>query len=912
MKKRWSANLRKKILWITIALLAVIIVLVVIFIPEVSSHCQRLLSVLPHKEKTISLYEAEWWTKDDQRSTLWPLLVSLIVAMLGTLITTYIFLKGSLDRTLDDHPYYKVVITQYRKETMEHMWRYTVLTLLLITGISLLYCLLYFFALRSHYSIRGFLFLMTLVCLIYSAKILKSCIFAEKGLHSTAKRLLLKRIMDAQKYIYNRNQIRRVQFLLKMFKINVSDLTDSWMKTQPGRNGVDKRQIDASQIILMFQYWEKLYMSLIRQDDSSSQPPPQQVLLSVERGIKIYKEAQKQDMEQMDAEFNCWNTAAYKLILGFQHYLAGREDCSESSNSLGHQIHDMSVIRDLLRVLIETSEVPRAGNEEANRLLQPHINAVYDIIFSFTAGVSAFLLRIPARFEIFFPLGRFIAANFYNVRIQDSALRASWFTCSVFARTKLVNCNFGTVRFDRCEFFSADSRNCSFSNAMFDVCGLRSAIFENVDFTGADLRECDLEGASFRDSILQNMTLMEIHLKNCSLENCKIVQPEIRFSIDQDDCSICNLNLTGSTISDLNVYIEGLPDAEEPACSAEINADSPSLVYQFLLNIRQMQDILKKAEIQDSLEESCTCLGYFRDKAKQLNIDYYGKPFYGSTPKNHFQNENNSDAVWNAIQQYALIAMGECIFSKTVLIDFPLYRVNLDQSIFLDAQMKGATLFCVYMPGCIMERSNMRESLLWGVVMESAVLNNAYFYKAECTLVNLEDSSLIELHASGAKFCCCSFNRSNCEQIDLTNACLDACSFRDSILTKAELTGSKFQTVRMDNLSASGMLASYTEFNDCTLTNAYLSHSSFNYAVFVDCDFSLSSFSRSAVTNVKFVGCSFKNADFSSTSFAQAEFLDCSHMETARWDSCRFVQTSFLGANEGFEKKLPETASVIN
>ena len=38
---------------------------------------------------------------DDQRSTLWPLLITLIATMLGSLITSYVFLKEALDRTSD-------------------------------------------------------------------------------------------------------------------------------------------------------------------------------------------------------------------------------------------------------------------------------------------------------------------------------------------------------------------------------------------------------------------------------------------------------------------------------------------------------------------------------------------------------------------------------------------------------------------------------------------------------------------------------------------------------------------------------------------------------------------------------------------------------------------------------------------
>ena len=55
---------------------------------------------------------------DDQRSTLWPLLITLIATMLGSLITSYVFLKEALDRTSDEKTYYSVVIREYREKKL--------------------------------------------------------------------------------------------------------------------------------------------------------------------------------------------------------------------------------------------------------------------------------------------------------------------------------------------------------------------------------------------------------------------------------------------------------------------------------------------------------------------------------------------------------------------------------------------------------------------------------------------------------------------------------------------------------------------------------------------------------------------------------------------------------------------------
>ena len=55
---------------------------------------------------------------DDQRSTMWPVIISMTVTLLGSIITTYVFSKDTLDGILDERPYYREVIIEYRRKTM--------------------------------------------------------------------------------------------------------------------------------------------------------------------------------------------------------------------------------------------------------------------------------------------------------------------------------------------------------------------------------------------------------------------------------------------------------------------------------------------------------------------------------------------------------------------------------------------------------------------------------------------------------------------------------------------------------------------------------------------------------------------------------------------------------------------------
>lgn len=47
------------------------------------------------------MYSFESW------EIVWPAMVSTLIAVFGTLVTSYVFLKDALDRTIDEKPYYK-------------------------------------------------------------------------------------------------------------------------------------------------------------------------------------------------------------------------------------------------------------------------------------------------------------------------------------------------------------------------------------------------------------------------------------------------------------------------------------------------------------------------------------------------------------------------------------------------------------------------------------------------------------------------------------------------------------------------------------------------------------------------------------------------------------------------------------
>ena len=161
---------------------------------------------------------------DDQRSTLWPVLITLIATMLGSLITSYVFLKEALDRTSDEKTYYSVVIREYRDKTMRSLWLYMLTSIALMGIVIFLYSMFYFGHIRSRDEVRIILILLYGVCMIGSAWFLNKCIDIDRGLHKTADKLLKIQIAKARELLGTLKQKRERMLLDSSSNENFDEL----------------------------------------------------------------------------------------------------------------------------------------------------------------------------------------------------------------------------------------------------------------------------------------------------------------------------------------------------------------------------------------------------------------------------------------------------------------------------------------------------------------------------------------------------------------------------------------------------------------------------------------------------------------------------------------------------------------
>ena len=811
-------------------------------------------------------------TWDDQRSTLWPVLASMVITMLGSLITTYVFLKEALDRTVDEKPYYGVVINEYRTRIMKHLWRYLVAIFILMAFVIIMYSVFYFGKIRTNKRFRIIIVALYVISMVYSGVVLRKCIDINKGLFTTAKQLIKARTAKSRELLQMKpEKIREIH----EETVGQDERMEKWLQVELRDASYS---MDKEKFVSRFSEWERFLMLLLEDSKGflKEKSITERITTAVMDGMKIFE--QDEDMEKQDANANGWSMGAYQKIRSYQekNYIGKEMFCSMAML--------LSEYRDLLKVQMETGQ-----NERTVFYIEDASNELAGLFALFILELSTNVFRILPKIEIFLPAGRFQCANFYNTRFENSAFRSASFKDSVFSRSKISNSNFGMALFQNCEFFSVDSRNCSMSNVLFDLCNLRESIFEDVDFTGAYVKKCNLEKAVFHDCILSNMEIEESKFYQNNFTNSKIWNITLR-DIPGETFRECDFS--DSDISNVRICIK----------KEKRKWKSPDRAHT--LESRKYLEFLAKEDIADSFWSDQETITDIRTAVNDFQLG--GRFFRGFRIEGEIREKkrNRTRCVWSDVEEEAVIIVCESVFKNAKIRDARFYRVNLDQSVFTYADMKGAYFLSVHMPGCILDGANLRESLLWAVNLQSAVLTDAILFKAVCKMVNFEDAALSKIHASKAEMFYCSFERSDCSGIDLTKALIDNCSFRDAILTNGELTDARFCSVDFENCIADGMLSAYSIFTECTLRNAYLKESCFNYTVFRACDFSLANFNDSTVTNVEFHDCNFEESNFRRTCFVNAYFSGNMKMKAELFDGCTFIRPKFMGSNKGFEEEL--------
>lgn len=894
MKQREQTKSKKR-RWIGFPWIAVIIAVLLVLI--IAILCPYPWDKILQSMQTLgdeAVFQNDSFT-DDQRSTLWPLLISIVATMLGSLITSYIFLKDALDRTADEKPYYDEVIGQYRNQIVYWLWIYTLLALFAMgAGIGLFF-LFYYVHWRSHNVIRSILIALCLaICTIGSVFILRKCLYISKGLYKTAERLLENKSLEIQKLAEPLNMV--LQEIIPMLDQSISAATADksltvmelakWLQINSDSQSEHAKAylLSKDKFINRFSEWEKLLLLLLEQDigesaSAKAQPMYQRIQIAMQKLPDIPDGT----IERNDADSNRWRDDIYEKLHVCEQILEKKPP--DLATDFSQIFRLLSDCRNLFLVQKET------GCHEEEWINADKIK-IAELFACLLLYMSVEVFRAIPRVRVFIPAEQFWYANFYNTRFEDSAFRASSFRYSVFARSKITNSNFNMTKFVNCEFYSVDCRNCSFSNSILIDSALKEAIYVDVDFTGTELEQCRLERTKFQDSILSNMVLVDVSfgIGGNDFTNSKI--SNIKIMIHDSEYKIVKSNFTNCSLHDIQICILPTPPLQKEDSRSEDPLVRDCLAFCQQLRLQQ----------------------FFWDEGgrKQLNIRNMVTLFVPNTSEIEFtkiecKNElkyPEKKSIWKVISRMSAVFLQESVFENAEMPQFHFYRADLTQCVFRNAVMNEVTMIGVTMTGSIMTGANLRKGIFCAVDMSSCVLTDAILYDAVCRLINYEDAALAHLHASSADFACCSFNRSDCTGIDLTSAALTHCSFMDTILTGAELTGARFDHVNFRNSIADKMLSSYSLFHDCDLTNSLLSQSCLNDTVFKKCNFELANFKSSTVVNAEFHRCDFRDSNFENTCFIHACFQDSKNLDVNIFKGARFIRTRFMGEDIGFPQKL--------
>lgn len=832
-----------------------------------------------------------WWVKEkhiiegineievyyeSQRSTLWPLLISLIATLLGSLITTYVFLKESLDRMVDERPYYSEVVKTYRDKTMWYLWCYSIGTLLLMGFIVFLYIMYYFFSIRVIEAMKLVISAFYVISMCATAHFLYLCINTNYGLSKAIEAMMSKIQKEVYSYIdeFKQNGIDAVKLPRK------NEALEEWLQIEESYT-ICCANINKKRFINRFSEWEKILMMLIEKGENffSKQSTEEQIRIAIQNSQIIYKPYKAgKSMEDDDAKENEWYNDRYEKIREVQR----KFDITEEKFCEIYVL--LARYRDLLQVEQEVGK--RKGTEEYTHIEKSE-EELAQIFTIFLVYMSTRIVTLLPKIEIFFPAGKFQYVNFYTVRFENSSFRASLFENGIFSRSNIKNSNFAMSKFENCELFNVDCRDCSFSNTLFVNCNFKEGILENVDFTGTQMEACELRKVSFNDSILSNMEIINCRLGQNNLTNSKIWGIRLQ-GLFQEDFS--NSNFSNSEVHNVKILV----DRKKWKYKEVVNAKTAKRYLKFVLDPELAKYYWTDEKIECNIKKKVQKLIIGEDDFLQEQV----------RTKENGKKDVSSKTIWKLLRKSYVLNMKESIFENAIMSGFHFYRTNLEQSIFISTQLDESQFIGIVMPGCIMNGVNMRESVLCGVNMRSSVLDDGILFRTKCKLVNFEDGSLVNVHASGIHIVNCTFNKSDCSRMDLTKAKLYVSSFRDTILKMAELTDAFFWKVSFENSIADSMMSAYSLFNHCIFKNAYLEQSSFNYTVFRNCDFSYANFSNSAVTNVEFHECDFKESNFRKTCFINARFRNNCNMTLDIFGDCLFINPKFEGENKNFVQIL--------
>ena len=814
--------------------------------------------------RTLHIHFTKGEYSVDSWELVWPVIVSTMVAVFGTLVTSYVFLKDTLDRTVDEKGYYARVISEYRQEKVKMLVGYTVMFL----GVSC-YLILYQSAngndgheeslitvfcrriLNRNVNVNSdsFLYagiLMVVIMVGFSICFLYQCINVDSSIRKTAQVILERLDQEAEQKWNGMGGVWKAFIDNYVNEKEAGANLAAFLEVERGTGdscGANSQRaagfFDTEKFVIRFSEWEKFILAFLDKSAGfhSGQDTRQRIMIAAGYIEKLWI---IQKLEQDDAQANRWDQKAYPAIQGYEQVIERNMNMEAFLNIY----QALSDYRDTLQVRQDITFLTQSEKEKEN-------GAVLYLFFLLRFYCSVRCLVTLPKVELFYPAAKLYDVDFYYVRFENCSFRVSACFGVIFARIKMVGSNLALSSFTDCNFYNADMRDCALGNSRFKNCLMREMICSYVDVTGTIFVEDDLRGTTFENAVVVNVEFHKSRLDGMRFIGCKLSGVDFYEIADND-------------------FRYG------------------SFEKSILHEVRFQPTAPSAAEIPPRYRACYT--NYFRDLSVSVNAKGI--------------KEREKPDIWDAMDGTFSLDMSSSSFVEAFAEELHFSHMRMDAALFREANLRKAVIKNVCMQGCVMNGVNLTEALFHYVDMESCVLTDAIVYQAQFRLVNIQNSDLVDCHASESAWTCCMLDKSDMSKIDLTKSVMQYVSCRDTILREAELTHAHFTDVIFENCNGPEMLSSYSCFENCNFVNAFLGMSNFNYTIFRGCDMALASLADSTIEEAEFIGCKLENSNFRGCCFIQVTFRNNKNVDEEVFEHCTFIQCRFEGSDRTWEEAL--------
>lgn len=850
--------------------------------------------ISPDLSNPDSLAEPVW---ADYRSTVLPMLISVVITLLGCLITTYIFLKGTLDRIVDQKPYAEDIINGYRTETIRRLHWLFGISMLLTACTAILYFAFWDKIDVFRWAGHGLWIVVVILIGALSWIFLDHCVNSEENLLEQAihEEQITNKQMKAV-VEYKRASVKELHALLNENSAKVArseygecascenkDIHNLTVyldleKESPDCMPSQGCPFDRKSLIYHFSALEEWLMLLANtfEEYKTTSSYGTRLLQALNLGKNLSQITLK-DSILSDLSSNSYSK---KLVDRFEQIEDTLEEFGQEE--LFEIYGKLSKYRNILRFLYETKADKITATVSAGEMAD-----VMQAYLALRASCYITYAKIISRIQVIQPMEKLENINLYNCRIENSSFRGASFQYALLARIKALNTNFDMAVFKNVSFWNADIRNCALSNCLFLNVEMEGAYFYDVDFNYSGFTDNSFRSASFCNARFSSNLLKKVRLENTDFSNSRMW--EVTFEEPE------NNEITNCIFSDADIR-------QWVICPGTANEEYEQLLQQMKYHDDNTNEAEKRLTdwLYNMYQEMNRKWDEFRAKRFEENelkeIRKQGQEQLKQYYTYDLENQNiPGREIWKRLSVLSRIRFDNSVFSRARIRESCFYLISFEQGVFRDAQMEKAQWLFLDMQGCMMDRANLKESWLLSVNLFQSNLENVLLYKANLCMVNMADSNLIQLQASKSTMYGCYFNRSDCSNADLTKATVKYSCFNDAIMNQSELTRSEFRHVSLRMMVGIDWLSSYSEFSDCDFYGAVLKGANFNYTTFKDCCFDFATLERISATKTRFINCKFQQVNFREsclieTEFDNCEYLHCEYFENARLINCRFAK----------------------